>query len=315
MVLHQLRADERTVRVGVIDAAHPPVLRIADGDEVAMETWSHWGGRVTPDMTMEDVLELRADAPLGPHSVTGPIEIDGAAPGDVLRVAVVGLRPGEWGFNLALPAPLGRGVLAERFPEGSLRHLRLDRDLMTTEVLPGITLPLRPFLGIMGVAPADDGPHSSVPPGPFGGNIDLRELVEGTSLHLPVFRPGAGFYAGDAHALQGDGEVNQTAVETSMERAHLRFDILRAADVVGLPRLPWAETASHLVTLGFDEDLDAAVHQAVDSLVTHISVRYGVDPIDAYALASLAADVEVTQAVNRVKGAHACLPWAVVESA
>lgn len=309
MAAHRLPAHERTVRVGVIDAAHPPVLTIDSGDEVLMETWSHWGGQVVPGMDMDGLLALRSDAPMGPHSITGPIEVTSAEPGDVLQVEVLNLRPGEWGFNLALPAPFGRGVLAERFPQGSLRHLRLDRDAMTTELMPGVEIPLTPFLGIMGVAPPDDGPHSSVPPGPFGGNLDLCDLQTGTSLFLPVFRTGAGFYAGDAHAAQGDGEVNQTAIETSMESAHLRLTVRPRAAWPDLPALPWAETPTHLVALGLDEDLDQAVAQAVDALVTHVSSRFGMEPIDAYALASLAADVEVTQAVNRVKGAHARLNW------
>ena len=234
----------------------------------------------------------------------------------MLRVDVIDLRPGPWGFNLALPHPLGRGVLADRFPAGALIHFRLDRSTMTTE-LAGVQLGLRPFLGIMGVAPAEPGPHSSVPPGPFGGNLDLRDLVVGARLHLPVFQRGALFYAGDAHALQGDGEVNQTAIETSMEQARLRLTVIEGSSASAhagrrLPALPWAETPGHLVALGLDEDLDAAVRQATDALVTHLEVRFGLGADDAYALCSLAADVGVTQAVNRVKGAHARLPWSAL---
>ena len=139
--------------------------------------------------------------------------------------------------------------------------------------------------------------------------MDLRDLVVGSSLFLPVFRHGAGFYAGDGHAAQGDGEVNQTAIETSMERARLRFTLIREQDAPDVLRLPWVQTGTHLVTLGFDEDLDLAVRQAVESLVRQLTHRLSVRPDDAYALASLAADVEVTQAVNRVKGAHARLGW------
>jgi acetamidase/formamidase len=309
---HSLRADDSTVRIGVIDAAHPPVLSITSGDEVVMQTWSHWGGQVVPGMELDQLLALREAAPLGPHSITGPIEIIGAQPGDTLQVDVLQLVPGPWGFNLALPHPLGRGVLADQFPLGSLRHLELDRSSMTTELLSGIPLPLTPFLGIMGVAPPDDGPHSSVPPGPFGGNLDLKDLVEGTSLFLPVFRQGAGFFAGDGHAAQGDGEVNQTAIETSMDRAHLRFSVHKGGTIPDLLRLPWAETETHLVALGLDEDLDLAVRQAVEALVRQLIERFSLDGNDAYALASLAADVEVTQAVNRVKGAHARLPWSAL---
>lgn len=312
MASHDLPANHDTVRVGVIDASFPPVLTIGDGDDVAMQTWSHWAGQVVPGMDLQGLLALREDAPLGPHSITGPIQVVGAEPGDVLRVDVLELLLGEWGFNLALPSPLGRGVLADQFPDGSLRHLRLDRETMTTELLAGIPLPLDPFLGIMGVAPPDDGVHSSVPPGPFGGNMDLRDLVVGSSLFLPVFRPGAGFYAGDGHAAQGDGEVNQTAIETSMERAHLRFRVLKAAELSDLLRLPWVETSTHVVTIGLNKDLNLAVRQAVESLVHQLTHRFSLDPNDAYALASLAADVEVTQAVNQVKGAHARLPWSTL---
>lgn len=308
MATHRLDADDRTVRVGVIDAAHPPVLTIDSGDTVELATLSHWGGRVVPPMTLAEVLELRADAPLGPHSLTGPIAVRGAEPGQVLRVDVGELVCGGWGFNLALPAPLGRGLLADRYPDGFLRHLELDPVALTTEIGPGITIALSPFLGIMGVAPADDGPHSSVPPGPYGGNLDLKDLVAGASLFLPVFRPGAGFYAGDAHAAQGDGEVDQTAIETSMTRAVLRFEVTDIALPEAMRR-PWAETDDHLVALGLDEDLDVACVAAVDALVWHLTHRFGIDPDDAYALASIGADLEVTQAVNRVKGAHIAVPW------
>jgi acetamidase/formamidase len=313
--VHRLAATPETVKVGVIDAAHPPVLTVTSGDEVELETWSHWGGKVLPGMSLDEVVALRAGHPIGPHSITGPIDVAGARPGDVLRVDVVELVPGEWGFNLALPAPLGRGVLAGRFPAGAVRHLRHDRSTMTTELVPGVRLPLRPFLGIMGVAPAEPGPHSSVVPGAFGGNLDLRDLAVGSSLHLPVFQAGCGFYAGDGHACQGDGEVNQTAIETSMDRARLRLTCLAASDHPvwsSLPALPWAETPSDLVALGLDEDLDAAVTQAVDALVSHLVVRFGLEPADAYALSSLAADVGATQVVNRTKGAHARLPWSTL---
>jgi acetamidase/formamidase len=311
MARQQLAATPGTVRVGVIDAAHPPVLRVAAGDEVEIETLSHWAGQVVPGMTLTDILRLRAEAPLGPHSITGPIEVTGAVPGDILRVDILELVPGEWGFNLALPEPLGRGLLSRRFPDGALHHLRLDRHTMTTELAPGIRVPLAPFLGLLGVAPPEAGPHSSVPPGRYGGNLDLKDLVEGTTLFLPVFRTGALFYAGDAHAAQGDGEVNQTAIETSMERAVLRLGVLPQVPRP-LAGMPWAETPTHLVTLGFHEDLDQAATAAVESLVTHLTTRFGLDGPTAYALASLAGDLAVTQAVNRVKGAHIRLPWSTL---
>ena len=283
--------------------------------EVVMQTWSHWAGGVEPGMGIDQVLELRAGAPMGPHSITGPIEVRGAAPGDVLRIDVDELVPGPWGFNLALPHPHGRGVLADRFPDGHLRHLRLDRATMTTEVLAGIRPAPGPVPGDHGRGPARRRP--TLVGAPRAVRRQPRpEGPRGRLVAVPAgLPPGAGFYAGDAHAAQGDGEVNQTAIETSMERAALTLWCVGAGQqpfVADLPALPWAETGTHLVTVGLDEDLDEAVRQAVGSLVTHLTARFAIAADDAYALASLAADVEVTQAVNRVKGAHARLAWAAI---
>ena len=263
----------------------------------------------------EDVFSRRACAwprrtKQGPVRMIEPAELKSWIVHEDERLLVVA-KPGDVVCHPSKAGPWSSLVGAAReYTELPTMHLvfRLDRETMTTEFAPGFRLMLEPFLGIMGVAPPDDGSHSSVAPGPFGGNLDLCDLIVGTTLVLPVFRRGAGFYAGDAHALQGDGEVNQTAIETSMKRAHLRLTA-GWPSMPGLPRLPWVETPTHLITIGLDEDLDLAVRQAVDALVTHMSARFDIDEIDAYALASLTADVEVTQAVNRVKGAHARLPW------
>lgn len=309
-LVHHLSAGPEAVRVGVIDPTAPPVLNIASGDEVVLSTWGHWGNQVTPDIGMSDFPRLRSMFPeaLGPHSITGPIFVDGAEPGDGLSIEVLELVPAAHGFNLVVAQPRGRGVLRERFPEGSIRHFVLDRTSMTTTLAGGrVTLPLRPFLGIMGVAPAEDGPRSTVEPGPFGGNIDLSELVVGSTLLLPVFRAGAGFYCGDAHALQGDGEVNQTAIETGMDHARLRLSLVKGAQL----RTPRAVTPAHLISLGFGETLEEAARDAVDDLVNWL-FENGLDPVDAYALCSLAADVRVTQMVNGIVGVHAMIDRTLV---
>lgn len=303
--IHRLPADTTTVRVGVIDPSTPPVLSINPGDSVDVSTLAHWGGRVTPDTQMSDFPEIKTHFPeaLGPHSITGPIEIVGAEPGDALAVEILELVPAAHGFNLVVAAPNGRGVLRDRFTQGTIRHFALDRDTMTTTLGGRFTVPLRPFFGIMGVAPAEDGPRSSVQPGVFGGNIDLSELVVGATLLLPVFRHGAGFYCGDAHAVQGDGEVNQTAIETGMDHARLRFSLVKGAHLT----TPRALTATQRMSLGFGDTLEEAAHGAVDDLVNWLVADDGLTPDEAYSLCSIVADVRVTQMVNGVVGVHAVL--------
>jgi len=300
---HHLPAGPDTVRVGIIDPAAPPVLTIEPGDEVTLSTWGHWGNQVTPGTAMSDFPRIKEAFPdaLGPHSLTGPIHITGAQPGDALVIDILELVPAAHGFNLVVAQPRGTGVLRTRFPEGIIRHFTLDRETMTT-TLGHITVPLRPFLGIMGVAPPDDGPRSTIQPGPFGGNMDLAALVAGTRLKLPVFRDGAGFFCGDAHAVQGDGEVSQTAIETGMDHVRLRFSLEPAAGL----RTPRAQTGTQFISTGFGATLEDAAHDAVDDLVTWLSGE-GLTPEEAYSLCSIAADVRVTQMVNGVVGVHAVI--------
>lgn len=314
-MIHRLPANPSTTRVGVIDAAIPPVLTVDSGDTVELSTLSLWGGEVTPATTFDELQRMRerhmGAGALGPHTLTGPIAVRGARPGDALRVDVLELVPGRHGFNTILPGELSRGALAERFPRGSIAHYELDVETMSTEAAPDVRIPLAPFLGIMGVAPAEDGPRGTTEPGRFGGNIDLRELVAGTTLRLPVLRPGAGFFAGDAHACQGDGEVDQTALETTMERAVLRLTV----EPGRAPRLPRAHTAEHVIALAFGERLEDAARDAVAEAVDVLVEARGLDPETAYRLCSLAVDLSITQMVNRVQGVHAKVPRALVADA
>jgi acetamidase/formamidase len=304
-VIHELRASPDTTVVGLIDQAHEPVLTVHSGDEVVFETWQHWADAVTRDTTLDDVVRLRTEIypGRGPHTMTGPVAIRGARPGDALRVDMLELVPRDHGFNLSLPAEFGTGLLPEDFPEGAIRHYELDRTTMTTEFAPGIRIPLAPFLGIVGVAPPAPGPHSSVPPGPFGGNIDIAALVEGTTVTLPVFVPGARFYVGDAHARQGDGEVNLTAIETAMETARLRLTVEPGLHL----ERPRVETPEQLITLAFDADLDVAAKIAVRDMIAWLGDRFGVARDAAYALCSIAVDLSITQVVNQRRGVHAKL--------
>ena len=301
MASHRLEAAPDTVRVGLIDRSYPPLLTVESGDEVELSTWGLWAGEVPFDASFEDVMVVRGRyAGRGPHSMTGPIAVRGARPGQSLRVDVLQLDVGATGMNIMTPGAQSRGLLADEFPQGSVRHFRLDRDTMTADFGAGITVPLRPFLGIMGVAPPKEGPHISSVPGPFGGNIDCADLVEGSTLYLPIWADGALFYAGDAHATQGHGEVNGTAMETSMERARLRLSVVPELRLAA----PRAETREHWITMDFDPDLKTAARRALAAMVELLSASRSLERHEAYRLCSLAADLIVTQVVNGHQGIH-----------
>lgn len=301
---HWLTATAETVRTGVVDRADPPVLEIDSGDEVSIETWSGFGNAIGASTTLEEIMRLAgALETVGPHDVTGPIAVRGARTGQVLRVDVLELHPEPAATNLIVPGIAGVGLLPELFPEGALRHYALDLDAMTVELEPGLCAPLAPFLGFMAVAPREAGPHNTIPPGPHGGNIDLKDLVVGTSLYLPIWNDGALFWAGDGHALQGNGEVDVTALEVRFVEARLRLTVIDRPPL----QLPRAETPQAWITLGFGGDLTLAAKEATRAMIDLIAEQSGLTPLDAYALCSICVDLEITQAVNGMVGVHARL--------
>lgn len=301
---HFLHASADTVNVGYIDPLSNPKISIESGDTIEFSTWGHWGNRVTRETQITDFPALRKQFPkaLGPHSITGPVHVNGAEPGDVLQIDILDLKLVSHGFNLIVQSPRGTGVLKDRFTEGVITHFELDPDALTTTFAGKLSIKLQPFLGIMGVAPENDDVISTVQPGNFGGNIDFKELVVGTSLFLPVFRTGAGFYCGDAHAVQGDGEVNQTAIETAMQSALLRLSVIKNTKISA----PRAITKEHRTTLGFGETLEEAGRKAVAEMVEWLTSD-GYEPEQAYTLCSLLADMRITQMVNGVVGVHASI--------
>lgn len=307
---HWLRASEETVKLGAIDRTDLPVLTIESGDEVSIETWSGWGNAIGPQSTLDDVMRHAATlGERGPHDLTGPIAISGARQGQVLRVDVLELRPDRHATNLVVPGAVGVGLLPGLFPEGVLRHYTLDLETMSVELFPGLHAELAPFLGFMAVAPPDGGPHNSIPPGRHGGNIDLKDLVAGSTLYLPIWNDGALFYAGDGHALQGNGEADVTALEVAMVEARLRLTVLDRPPL----ELPRAETPTDWITLGFGTTLDDATRQATRAMIGLIGELCELSELDAYALCSLCVDLEVTQAVNGTVGVHARLPKSLLE--
>ena len=306
---HRLELSPETTVVGFIDKALPPVLTVDSGDIVEFQTGSIGGDRVTPTTTLDELIDyLHERAPrAGAHTLTGPIAVNGAEPGQVLRVDVLALEPREHGYNFQLPLRMNKGLLAEDFPEGRLTHYRHNLETMTVDICPGVRIPLKPFLGIVAVAPDADGPHHSVPPGPHGGNMDLPEVRVGASVYLPIRTDGALFYAGDAHSTQGDGEVCTSAIETAFSSAEVRLEVVDRGPLVR----PRVETDDLWITLGLHEDLLEASRQAVRDMIRLLGEEYSIGPEDAYTVCSATVDLSITQIVNGTRGVHASLPKSI----
>jgi acetamidase/formamidase len=306
---HHLAASAETCHIGFFDAVRRPQLTIDSGDEVTIETLSGALEAVPPPpfFTPPELAQVHAWSERFPaaHILTGPVAVVGAEPGDVLEIRVldVTLRQ-DWGFNLI--RPLG-GTLPDEFHETRLMNIPLDCTRMVGRLPFGVDVPLAPFFGVMGVAPpASWGRITSVIPRSHGGNIDNKELTGGSTLFLPVHVPGANFSCGDGHGAQGDGEVCLTAIETALTGT---FAIILRKDMA-LQR-PRAETATHVITMGFDPSLDRAMEIALRDMIDYLMTARGLSRLDAYTLCSLAVDFRVTQTVNVAKGVHGMLPKAL----
>jgi acetamidase/formamidase len=308
MTEHTLHPTPATVHWGHFDATLPPVLVIDPGDEVVLRSVSG-----SPEETPTDgegfavnpalrAIHAAVQRDLGPHILTGPIAVRGAEPGDALRITILDVAlSDDWGFNLIKP---DLGALPEMFPYARLIHLPIDPAAGRIYTPFGIDITARPFFGVMGAAPARSrGRLTSVEPGSFGGNIDNKELGAGSVLTLPAAVEGGLLSVGDGHAAQGDGEVCLTAVETGLA-GRLRIDLVKGA----APEAPFAETPSHLISMGFDADLDVAAALALRRMIGLIEARTRLSAEDAYRLCSLAGDLRVTQVVNGAKGVHVMMP-------
>jgi len=299
---HTLDSSPDTVHWGYFDAAIPPRLTVASGDVVTIHTVS--GGLVeVPDPAImrpahREIAEKLRPV-LGPHILTGPIAVSGAEPGDTLEVRIEAIElAADWGWNVIRPL---KGTLPEDFPAFRRRIIPIDRRALTATLPWGPTLPLRPFFGILATAPRPEyGTISSIEPREFGGNIDNKELVPGSSLWLPVFVPGANFSAGDGHAVQGDGEVCLTALETCLTGTFQL--VLHKGRRLAFPR---AVTPSHYIAMGMDPDLDDAARQALRDMIAWLVELKGWSAEEAYVFCSLACDLRVTQLVDGNKGIHA----------
>jgi acetamidase/formamidase len=302
----RVEAGPDTVHWGYFSADLAPVITVDSGARVTMSSVSGPPNVMPPPpFTIPPALPAIHAANAGQrflvHMCTGPVAVRGAKAGQVLQVDIEAIELFcDWGFTLIRPQA---GALPEDFPEYRLYHVALDKQRMIGRMPWGAEIPLKPFYGVMAVAPpASWGTIPTPPPRRNGGNMDLKELVAGTTLYLPIFTDGALFSVGDGHGAQGDGEVCITAIETGLVgtfRLSVRNDMSL--------QWPRAETPTHLITMGFDPDLDECAKIALRQMIDVISTCNGIDRYQAYALASLTADLRVTQVVNGVKGVHCML--------
>ena len=280
-MIHELPLERRTLH-GHFSPDLAPVLTVAPGDSVVFRSLSS-GWRWAPD---REFLAERDPALDGGHALNGPVEVRGAKAGHTLVVRIDEVRPGDWGVTFGDGEPFGWTI----------------RDGVATDER-GATVALSPFLGVIGMPPPEPGVHSTAPPRRWGGNIDCKLLVAGTTVYLPVPVEGALLSAGDGHAAQGDGEVSGTAIECPLEHVQLTLELQDGPEL----RMPVARTADAWLTFGFDEDLDVAAELATATMLDLLEREHGLDRPYAIALASVVVDLHVTQVVNGSKGVHAVL--------
>jgi len=321
-----LPATPENVQWGWYDINEKPKLTIKSGDTVSIETLSHSLGQIKPGVGMDEIVKLRTGNPGGgPHSITGPIYVEGAEPGDTLEIHILKIVPKADAFNFNIP---GKdfptvGQLASEFPEGFVRYYKLDLAKMQTPFKPGIVIDLKPFPGTfaVGVDPnepdAKAGPPikdakgrtSTLRPWKNGSNMDVNELQAGSILYMPVFQKGGLIWTGDSHCRQGNGEVNLTALECSYKEIEIKPIVRKDLKT----EWPWAETKTDWVFMGFDEDLNQAMKIAVDQTVNWLA-KQTIVPMsreEAYALTSIVGDCRVSQVVDIRKGVHCLIPKSV----
>jgi acetamidase/formamidase len=312
MAKHHLKPTPTTVRRGMFDANFPSVLTVASGDTVVLECVSGRREVLPPPgsgMTIPPALQTIIDAELpsmGGHILTGPVAVAGAEPGDMLEVRIEAIELGaDWGYNVIRALA---GTLPEDFHTNTLTHLPVDRERGICTMPWGTELTLAPFFGVMGVAPPPAfGTISSKEPRVHGGNFDNKELTAGSTLFLPVWVAGGLFSAGDGHGVQGDGEVCVTALEMCLTGTFTLVLHKGGGAAHPLLTMPRAESATHFITMGLNEDMDQAMKQALREMIAFICSRTNLSKEQAYMFCSLAVDFHVTQSVNGEKGIHGLL--------
>jgi len=301
-----LPATPATSQWGVFDNAQPPVLTINSGDTVSIETMAAAYNQVVPGTTIEQIIHLNTDVKgRGPHTVTGPIYVSNAEPGDTLRIRINKIIPRTYASNDTTP---GKGLFPEEFGNKKpfVKYYYLDLKKMQMQFAPGIIVPIAPFPGIVAVAQAKPGKLDSAPPGPFGGNMDLRILTEGSTLYLPVFVKGALLWTGDSHAGQGNGEIDLTAIETAFAEFNVTIDVIKHKQLTW----PRAETKTDWVAVGYDTNLNKAFDILKDETIKLIMELRHVDHAQAQKIMLAVWNCPIAEVVNGVQGVYCMIPKA-----
>jgi acetamidase/formamidase len=280
------------------DNANKPAVTIKPGETIEFHPADSSGGQFSPSSTVADVAKLDFGKV---NPVAGPVYIDGAEPGDAIKVTLLAFEPSGWGWTANIP---GFGLLADQFKEPALHIWKYDAASLAPAMYgPGGRVPLKPFCGTIGLAPAEPGTHSVVPPRRVGGNMDIRDMSAGTELYLPVEVKGGLFSVGDTHATQGDGEVCGTAIESPLSLA-AKFELVKQANLK-FPRFTTPgpvsrhlDTKGYEVTTGIGPDLMTGAKAAVSGMVDLLSARYKMSPVEAYMLCSVCADLRISEIVD-----------------
>lgn len=293
-----------TSQWGVFDNAQPPVLSINAGDTVVIETLAAAANQVVPGTTIKQVIDMNtAVEGRGPHTVTGPIYVNGAEPGDTLKIHINKIVPRAYASNDSTP---GKGLFPELFANQHpyIKYYYLDLKKMQMQFLPGIVVPLAPFPGVVAVARAEPGKYSSGPPGQFGGNMDLRELTEGSTLYLPVFVKGALVWTGDSHAGQGNGEIDLTAIETAFAELNVTIDVIKNKSLTW----PRVETKTDWIAVGYDKDLNKAFDILKGETIKLIMELRHVSREQAEKIMLDTWNCPIAEVVNGVQGVYCMIP-------
>ena len=338
---YNVPATKETVTLGLFTLNKPPVVKVRSGDIVSLETWnSCLHAMVYNKTTPADVAKFYQENDIqkrrGMHSLTGPVYVEGAEPGDVLEIRVLDIKLSDFGYNFLSPSA---GIF-DNFSKPQIKYFKFDKEHNTTEFSPGICLPLKPFPGIIAVAPPLDWPKewpvdiptplaqpvkgefNSVPPGPFAGNLDQPELQAGSILFVPVFQKGGLVWTGDSHAMQSNGEIDVTALETSYEAITLQFIVrkdLRAEGVFDKTKRkggdvftwPIIENETHWMIVGLHTDLMEAMKLAALNTIDFLVRTQGFTREESYQFLSMVGDFEIAEAVNMVKNVTVHLPKGV----
>lgn len=338
---YRVPATSDTVTLGLFTLNKPPTVKIKSGDTVSMETWNSClhemvFNKTTPADVAKFYVAHDIQKRRGMHSLTGPVYVEGAEPGDVLEIRVLEIRLNDFGYNFLSPT---QGILSE-FTKPRIKYFKYDKKNNTTEFVKGVCLHLKPFPGVLGVAPPLDWPSgwpvnmptpmgqpapgefNSVPPGPFGGNLDQPELQVGSVIFLPVFQTGGLVWTGDSHAMQSNGEIDVTALETSYEAIVLQFIVrkdLKAEGVLDKTKRkggsvftwPVIENSTHWMIVGLNVDLLEAMKLASKNAIDFLVRTQGLSPEESYQLLSMVGDFEIAEAVNVIKNVTVHIPKAL----